>query len=71
MISGAWQRQLHGPYVVSADRLTASEVVASPALLADPRGTGVRLAQRVLEQFGLDVPDRVLMDWQDQVFNRH
>jgi hypothetical protein len=70
LISGDWQRELHGPYVVSADRLTASDVVDSPGLLADPRATGVRLTQRVLKQFGLEVPDQVLMDWQDQIFDR-
>lgn len=70
LISGDWQRELHGPYIVSVDRLTASEVVDTATLLRDPRVIGVQLAQRVLKQFGLNVTHQILLDWQAQVFDR-
>lgn len=68
LISGDWRREMHGPYLTSANRLTATEVVDSTRLISNPRQVGVALAQLLLRQFGLDVPDQVLMDWQDEVF---
>jgi hypothetical protein len=66
---GDWLRELQGPYLVLADRLSGSEVVNSARLIASPRQIGVALAQVLLQQFGLDLPNQVLMDWQEQIFH--
>lgn len=68
LVSGDWSRELNGPYLVSADRLVIERVVDNTRLIEDPRHNGVQLAQALLQQFGLDVPDQILMDWQEQVF---
>ena len=70
LVSGDFNRDLNGSYLISANELEATVVVNSARLLADTREVGVELAQQLLHQFGLDVPDKVLFDWQDQVFNR-
>jgi hypothetical protein len=70
LIAGDWRRELHGPYMVGADRLEFARMVGSAQLLEAPRGVGVDLAQGLLSQFGLTIPDQVLFDWQEQVFNR-
>lgn len=70
LVSGNFNRDLNGSYLISANELEATVVVNSARLLADTREVGVELAQQLLHQFGLDVPDKVLFDWQDQVFNR-
>jgi hypothetical protein len=70
LISGDFNRDLDGPYMIAADALDATAVVDSSRLLADTREVGVELAQQLLHQFGLDVPYKVLYDWQDQIFNR-
>lgn len=67
LVSGDFKRELHGPYLAAADRFDGTAVVDAAALLEDARGAGVDLAQQLLRQFGLDVPDRVLLDWQAQV----
>ncbi len=70
LISGDFKRDLNGSYLISANQLEATVVVDSARLLADTREVGVELAQQLLHQFGLDVPNKVLYDWQDEVFNR-
>jgi hypothetical protein len=70
LISGDWERDLHGPYIVQADVLVAESKLGTSSLVADPLTVGVSLAQQLLGQFGLDVPDQLLRDWQAQVFNR-
>lgn len=70
LISGDFWRELHGPYIATADRFEASVTLEVAALLKDPRGVGVVLAQHLLQPFGLDLPDEVLFDWQDEVFRR-
>ena len=70
LVSGDWQRELHGPYTMSANTLVTSLNVSATRLAVEPRAVGVELSQSLLTQFGLDVPDRVLDDWQAQVFNR-
>ena len=50
--------------------LCAVVPVDSTPLLAETRQVGVELAQHLLGQFGLKVPDQVLLDWQAQVFDR-
>lgn len=56
--------------IVYADQLTATRQVDSAALLSNVRGVGVSLAQDLLRQFGLDVPDRVLLQHQERIFGR-
>jgi hypothetical protein len=70
LISGNWNRDLDHTYIVNADRLDASEVIASTRLIEDPRGAGVKITQRLLRQFGLDISEQVLLDWQEKVFDR-
>jgi hypothetical protein len=70
LISGEWARELYGPYIISTDRLEARRRVTTSDLLADPRGVAVSIAQDLLGQFGLNVPEQVLMDWQEQTFRR-
>jgi hypothetical protein len=67
LISGDFKRELHGPYLAAAERFDGTTVVDAAALLEDARGVGVGLAQLLLQQFGLDVPDQVWLDWQAQV----
>jgi len=67
LISGDWQRELHADYIVSDSSLSASETVRSAGLIEDPRPVGVRITQRLLGKFGLDISDQVLLDWQDQI----
>lgn len=67
-MSGDWQRELHGSYIIQADRLSAELVVDSVSLLSEPRRYGVELAQSLLRKFGLDVADEVLRAWQEEVF---
>jgi hypothetical protein len=68
LISGDWKRDLPGRYVVNAEHLDADEVTDSTRLIEDPRSVGVKLTQGLLRQFGLDVADQLLLDWQDQIF---
>lgn len=70
LISGDWARDLHGDYIVATDRLTAAESMNVAHLMQTPRAVGVALTQQILMQFGLDIPDQVLDEWQDQVFSR-
>ncbi len=67
LVAGDFKRELHGPYVIQAERLATEYAGESAALLADARAVGVRLAQGLLSQFGLAVPDSVLLDWQAEV----
>lgn len=67
LISGDQRRELHASYLVQADALVASQAVQTKELIARPREIGVRLTQDVLGQFGLHLPDSVLLDWQDGI----
>lgn len=67
LISGDWNRDLHGPYISSTDRFTAGANLDVPTLLVAPRATGVELTQQLLRQFGLTVSDTVLDQWQNQI----
>jgi hypothetical protein len=66
LISGDHSRQLFGPYLSAADSFSVVRSVDAPTLLTDPRTIGVELAQGLLRQFGLDVPDQILRDYQEQ-----
>lgn len=69
LISGDRRRELHASYLVQADSLQASRSVVTEELIAKPREIGVSLAQDIFGQFGLQLPDQVLMDWQDRILN--
>jgi hypothetical protein len=68
LISGEWTRELYGPNLVSTDGPEARRRMTTTNLLADPRGVAVSIVQDLLGQFGLNEPDQVLMDWQEQTF---
>lgn len=68
LVSGDWNRDLHGPYVTSLDKMEATVTMDAGRLLSETRQVGVELAQLLMGQFGLNVPDQVLMDWQSQIF---
>lgn len=70
LISGDFLRELDGPYIAAANRFEATETVEVTTLLEDTPGIGVKLAQRLLQQFGLNVPDQILLDWQDQTLRK-
>jgi hypothetical protein len=70
LVSGDWARELFGPYIVHAARLESRRELQTPELLAAPREVAVGLTQRLLGQFGVDIPDQVLMDWQEKTFDR-
>ncbi|MHA6510846.1 hypothetical protein [Tessaracoccus sp. Y1736] len=66
LISGDWARELDREYLIHANRLTASETCSTTDLMRNPRGVGVTLSQTLFSQFGLKVPDQVLIDWQEK-----
>lgn len=68
LIAGSTDDHVRDGLIVYADQLTASRQIDSTAVLSDVRGTGVSLAQDLLRQFGLDVPDRVLLEQQQRIF---
>lgn len=70
LITGDFRRDIDETYVVAADHLESSTTISTTTLLEDARNVGVALAQALLRQFGLDLPDQVLLDWQDEVFAR-
>jgi len=70
LISGDRRRHLYGPYLSAADSFSAARTLDVPDLLTDPRTIGVEVAQRILRQFGIDVPDQVLHDYQENVLER-
>ena len=70
LISGDWDRELHGRYITQADALTAQAVHPTPVLLAAPRAVGVELTQQILRKFGLEIADKVLLDWQDSILDK-
>lgn len=67
LVAGDFKRDLHRSYLVQAERLATEYAGKSAVLLADVRAVGIRLAQGLLSQFGLIVPDSVLSDWQAEV----
>jgi hypothetical protein len=67
LISGDWNRELHGPYLIAADTLHVSGSITTAELIANPRQTGVHIAQQLLRQFGADLPDQVLIDWHEDI----
>jgi hypothetical protein len=70
LVSGDWKRDIPGRYIVNAPRLETTNIVDAGTLIRDTRRIGVQITQGLLSQFGLDVPDQVLLSWQDEVFSR-
>lgn len=70
LISGDHNRELHGPYTVDVEQVHTSRTLDVARLVAEPRAIGVELAQDIFGQFGTDLPDQVLFDWQQQIL-RH
>ena len=66
LISGDWKRELHAVYRAGSDVLEHTQRVEPGALAADAPAVGVELAQGILRQFGLALPDQVLLEWQEQ-----
>lgn len=69
LVSGDSRRELHASYLVAANSLSASRIIQTTDLIGSPRETGVNLTQDILGQFGLQLPDSVLMDWQDKILS--
>jgi hypothetical protein len=69
LIAGEWGRILHGPYISSESRFAARADVAVPTLLGAPRAVGVGLTQQILRQFGLNLSDTLLDQWQAQILH--
>lgn len=67
LIAGDRTRELSKRHIIAADRLDAHVVVDSSRLLAETRQVGVELAQQLLQQFGMNAPDKVLYDYQDGI----
>ncbi|MGA4685934.1 helix-turn-helix domain-containing protein [Micromonospora sp. AB353] len=68
LISGSPDRELNDNYVVNARTLEAIETLETARLIENPRRVGVQITQQLLRQFGANISDQVLSDWQDQVF---
>jgi len=66
LIPGDFGRILQGPYISSANRFAAHTDIDVPTLLGAPRAVGVDLTQQILRQFGLNLSDTVLDQWQAQ-----
>jgi hypothetical protein len=69
LVSGNARRHLYGPYVSAAHAFSAAKTVDTTGLLTDTRTIGVELAQGILRQFGADLPDQVLHEYQDEVLS--
>lgn len=69
LISGDRLRQLFGPYLSSAESFATHRSVDVGELLTEPRTVGVQMAQRLLRQFGVEVSDQILLDYQDTILD--
>ena len=68
LISGDEREHVRAGLIVHRSQLSYRRQFATAALLADARGIGITLAQGILRQFGLDLPDAALNDIQARVF---
>ena len=68
LISGDEREHVRPGLIVHRDRLRYRRQFATAALLANARDAGITLAQGILRQFGLDLPDAALNDIQARVF---
>ncbi|GEM_PF-698168 len=69
LISGDLRRRSARTHVTHEPRLSATAQFALTDLIAQPRQRGVDLAQLLLQQFGADITDQTLLDWQAQIFD--
>lgn len=69
LVSGDPNRDVEVQGVMSAQALHGQTTASRPELLTQTRQVSVRLAQSVLQQFGLQMPDGFLMDWQSEVLS--
>lgn len=69
LISGDVRRRSARTYVTHATDLVATAQLSLTDLIAEPRHSGVDLAQLLLQQFGTDIDDQTLLDWQAQIFD--
>jgi hypothetical protein len=67
LISGEAARDLDDVYMVATNQVAAREQFDIIGLAADPRAAGILLTQQIIRQFGLDVHDQVLRQWQEQI----
>lgn len=67
LISGDWNRELDDNYLSPSDHITSRRAHSKSELLGNHRGLAIRTAQELLQRFGLDVPDEVLVEWQTQL----
>lgn len=70
LVAGDSSRQLHDEYLFHGSRMDITQTVVTPDLVQQPRAVGVGLAQQFLRPFGVDLSDRVLFEYQEQVFQR-
>ncbi len=68
LISGDEREHVRPGLIVHRDRLSYQRQFKTAALLADARHAGITLAQGILRQFGLDLPDAALNDMQARIF---
>lgn len=69
LISGDRKREIPNTLIIKANEVPASHTMTTTQLLTDPRSAGVDLAQRILRQFGADIPNQVLLDYQAETFH--
>jgi hypothetical protein len=69
LISGDAKRSLSSDLIIKRAEVPAVRTVATTDLLAETRRVGVDLAQTILRQFGADIPDQVLLDYQAEIFH--
>ncbi|OZF01008.1 hypothetical protein CH300_18745 [Rhodococcus sp. 15-1154-1] len=67
LISGDHKREISNNFIVKSDQISVSHTITASQLLTDTRLAGVDLAQEILGQFGANIPDQVLLDYQDQI----
>jgi len=67
LISGDRHRDLNGKLTVATDQIRSAVSINTTQLLSDTRGVGVRLAQKLLQQFGATIQDQVLIDYQEEI----
>jgi hypothetical protein len=72
LVAGERRRHLPGggPYIVATNRITATETIEVADLLSDTRRIGVRLGQKLLRQFGVDLREQILFDYQENTLSQ-
>ncbi|WP_027497651.1 RNA-binding domain-containing protein [Rhodococcus sp. JG-3] len=68
LISGDRKREIPSNLIITSNEVPASHTITTTKLLTDPRSTGVDLAQSILRQFGANIPNQVLLDYQAEIF---